>query len=80
MRYLGLGVQEGHLSIPDMGTPGHTSLGYSHLEKLKTGETLGESTRQGQMRLKIMAGLVQYSRGESENYFLTVEGNKILNF
>jgi len=47
---------------------------------LKTREALGEATKLVQMRLKIVAGLVQCSGVELENYFLTVEGNKTLNF
>lgn len=75
-------IHEGHLSIPNMATPGLTWLRCSCLRKLlKIGETLGETTRLVHIRFKIMAGLIQYwVWGWSWKTFLSVEGNKILTF
>lgn len=63
MNYSGLKIQEDHLSVPNTATPGHLK------KLLKTGETLGEATRLVEMRLKIMASLVQSLGGSQKMVF-----------
>lgn len=75
-------IHEGHLPLPNMASRGHTWLRCSCLKKLfKIEETLGETTRLVQMRLKIMAGLIQHWGSEwSQKTFLSVKDSKILTF